>query len=54
MKSVNVRFKVFTAVTVRMVFCGLRGRVDWLAESNVSEKRAVSIFKTEVITSCLF
>jgi hypothetical protein len=27
---------------------GLSRRVDWLAEANVSEKRAVSIFRAEV------
>jgi hypothetical protein len=54
-----VRFDVFTAVTIRVMFFWLRRHVDWLVEANVSEKlalmvldvllvKAVSIFSREV------
>jgi hypothetical protein len=31
------------------MFSHFRRRVDWLVETNVSEKRAVSIFRAEVL-----
>jgi hypothetical protein len=33
-----------------MIFIGLNHRVDWLVEANVSEKHAVPIFRTEVMS----
>jgi hypothetical protein len=37
-----------SVVRLIVMFFGLNRRVDWLIEANVSEKRSVSIFRTEV------
>jgi hypothetical protein len=43
-----MRFEVFTAVPILMIFFGFGSCVDWLVEVNALEKRTASIFRAEV------
>jgi hypothetical protein len=51
--QLSVTFKAFMALTILTMFFGLSRLVHWLAETNVSEKQAVSIFKAKVTISAL-
>jgi hypothetical protein len=47
----NVRFKVFTAVIILLLFFWVVSQVDWLVQAYILDKCAVSVFRAGV---CVF
>jgi hypothetical protein len=43
----NVRFKIFKAVSILMMFFWVTLHVDWLVEAKISEMLTVFIFRVE-------